>query len=231
VQITCPACKSTLTVRPQVRDRWLTCPRCLTQLMNPNPATQQTASRPASEAIQATPATAPASEAIQATPAAPVADRGSPSRCPGCGDAVEARWTYCPHCNERLSRRQRRPAPVKAEVDIEVRQDARATKIGLTVFLVLVLVGLIGFATFGGFQSMNSSPEAGTVLCIMAVVVSLLIAGCLVGMTRTKSSESKVLYGVLGGVSVMLVIVVGAVLLAFFAISAACANCGKLFRN
>jgi hypothetical protein len=216
LRITCPVCKQTLTARRHVAEAWLSCPNCLTQVQNPYPVEQMASS-----------ALPPTGEAIQAGPP----EGPSPDRCPGCGQPVDAQWRYCPHCNEPLDRRPRQRGPEAAEVDTDIRRDARGTKIGLAIFVPLVLVGVIGFVMVGGLQAAGASPDAGPVLCVMTAVVMAMVAGFIAAMTRSKSTEAKVLYGVFGGLSVVAVIVIGVIVLVFLAIAAACSNCGKMLGH
>jgi hypothetical protein len=209
-RITCSACHQLLTVRRSVKDPWLTCPHCLTQVMNPD------------QAVQATP---PASLSVPSP-------NETNSTCEGCGETVDPGWAYCPHCNKRLRReRLREVAHEKAEVDVEVKRDARATVIGLVVFLPIIAVAAIYFFSSGGIQLTGASPEGGTILLLTVVVVVGLVVGLIALMTRSKSTEAKVLYGVLGGLSITVTITVGFILLVLAAISAACANCGQPRRR
>src|SRR6202035_2436412 len=128
LRITCPKCNKLLTVRRTVKDPWLTCPHCLTQVMNPH------------QAVQATPP-APLSEPA---PNAPI------STCTNCGKSVDPGWAYCPHCNERLrGKRLREVAPERADVDVEVKRDARGAVIGLAVFLPIIAIAAIYFFSSG----------------------------------------------------------------------------------
>jgi hypothetical protein len=164
---------------------------------------------------------------VQATEPLPSA---ASATCPACGKGTEPQWTYCPHCNERLRRTRRPVAPAKAELDAEARSDGRGTGIGLACFLPVVFAGIILFFVVGGPQLTGASPEGGFILLATVGVVAALVVGFIALMTRTQSRESKVLYGLLGGLSVAVVVVVGGAFLVVAAIAASCANCGKMFR-
>jgi hypothetical protein len=204
LRMTCPACRQMLGVEEGVSEPWLTCPHCLTQVMNP---WQQ---------VTATPPPAPAH-----TAAPP-----GPPRCPVCGSRdVEGRH-YCPHCNADL-RGGKQTRTAGAALDREVKRDAQGSVFSLGVFLVLAVGGLILFLGLGGVQAFANSPNHAGPPLVMGLVVTLLLAGGFALLAGPRSPEQKVLSGFLGGFTIALVLFVAFVF-------AACANftatCGGLLQ-
>lgn len=74
-ETTCPSCGNVLSVPESVTKRWLTCPRCLASVGNPNVLLPPEGVTPAPEPI-----------------------------CPGCGRRVEPGWRVCPSCEAPLGR-------------------------------------------------------------------------------------------------------------------------------
>jgi hypothetical protein len=203
-RITCPACNKTLLVASDAKDSWLTCPHCLTQVMNPWLQ------------VTSTPPPAPAH-----TPVPP-----ETPRCPGCGRDVDASWRFCPQCNADL-RGSKRTRTAGEELDIEVKRDTQGSVFSLGVFLFLAVGGLILFLSLGGVQEFANSPNQAGPYLVMGLVVALLLAGGFALLAGPRSPGQKVLSGFLGGFTIALVLIVALVL-------ASCANfaatCGGLLR-
>ena len=210
-EITCPSCHKLLSMEWQVTDTALTCPSCLAPIANPRVA------------VQATPL-APHSEPTTAT-------------CPGCGETVQPGWTYCPHCNERLYSPPPRPvARGKAELDVDVQRDARASKICLIIFLLLVtpcIIFLFLYAVtpverttlFGSrlpAQAPAQSSGGPGVLAVTLIVAGLLVAGTIVLIRHASSTAARAIAVSLGTFSVVVVLLMGLCALAL----ASCTICG-----
>jgi hypothetical protein len=169
-RLTCPGCQHVLRVPAGSRDRWLTCPRCLSPVANPEAVVPG--------AIQAeAPARPPAAAAhgIQAEPITP--SPAPPGQCPHCGHEVQPRWLFCPYCEEPLAGRGRRRA---AGMDVDVRRDSHATGGCLVLLAVLGALG-IGLLFLSGLQLLGQG-QAGLLvalavgLCVLALISATIVA-------------------------------------------------------
>src|SRR4051794_35068931 len=113
----CVKCGHSLRIANDVGQPWLTCPRCLTELMNPRTTGLAAGPAPAPPAPAAEPAAAP-----QVLPV---------HTCPTCGEGVQPAWRYCPFCHASLQRGPRRPPDELADAD--VRWDSGVAGVGLGV--------------------------------------------------------------------------------------------------
>jgi hypothetical protein len=154
-----------LGVEQGVAGAWVTCPHCLTQVMNP---WQQ---------VTATPAPGPAQ-----TTAPP-----GPPRCPECGRDVEANWRFCPHCNGDLrGRKETRSAG--AAVDVEVKRDAVGSASGLSFLAMIVLLGFLVFLCGGGGQIAFRGAGTWTEpLVLLLLLIGLITAGTLALKSRSRN--------------------------------------------
>ena len=94
--VDCPECKTRLRVAEGTRAPFLSCPRCLARVANPQAAVDASAS--------------------------PVA--AVPLTCPACTKPVEAVMLFCPHCEEPL--REYRNEPVDGTVRRDSRRTSVA---------------------------------------------------------------------------------------------------------
>jgi hypothetical protein len=190
-----------LYVDQGVFDAWLTCPRCLTQVMNPN------------QAVQAAPTATPAN----------VPPRADTPTCAECGEAVDPRWTYCPYCNESLRRRSPQRAAERAAVDAEVKWDSRGAAVALGIFGLLVLCAGAAFLGTGGGQLLSASGEG----LVGVVVLVVLVGGFAALMAGSPSAGTKALSGVMLGCSVALLILLCAVFAFVASVLETCSKCGR----
>jgi hypothetical protein len=151
--VPCPRCRLTLDVDPDAPGRWLTCPRCLCSIDNPNVL-------------------------VSAEPAPAVEERPETSvrrTCPWCDRAVEPDWRTCPYCDRLLRRhsRGRRLPPA----DAEARPDMTGTWVGIGILGGLAVLGLGVLVGFGGDLA-RASDDGWRLLAAGAVLVVLLAVGC-----------------------------------------------------
>jgi hypothetical protein len=226
-KVTCPVCHSTLRIPEGVAGRWVSCPRCLASILNPEPSPAG-AFRP---------------------------EEPSRTTCPWCGERVEAAWRVCPYCEESLQpggqasgvvileQEQRSPSPVSRRtrarrpgvpVDREVQQDTKGVLIGLGVMTAMILLGILIFAGLGGGDLVGASKE-GPFILGMGILFLGAIGVCVFALVaKTPSSGGKVLSGLLGGLAVGATVALSVTLLAIcaffsFVISVldTCTKCGR----
>jgi hypothetical protein len=149
-QATCSWCKRKLWIDDGSRSATLTCPSCLAKIK--------------SSSLQTAISTAPAT---------------TPSVCPRCGNALQAGWKVCPHCQIDLrSMRRRKPG---SSLDADVRCDNSATFLGIFVVALMLGVG-IGIAMFGYMGRWQNplliaavSTLGSAFFCTMVSVVFLIV--------------------------------------------------------
>src|SRR4051812_1300296 len=136
-EVTCPRCNHVLRIPAGARDRWLTCPRCLASVGNPNVL------------VTAAPPAPPVDRPL------PPPEEGAGERdCPGCGRAVSRSWRLCPFCEEPL--RGAAPPPRGGSLDDEVRGDSRVVGIGLIALGLLGACGIVLFLCGGGLNGLKA---------------------------------------------------------------------------
>jgi Double zinc ribbon len=179
----CPSCKHRLLIPEETAGVWLTCPRCLTTIRNPND--------------QVTAAPSGAAPAVE--------DR--PRSCPGCGRAVEPGWRSCPHCEEPL--RRKRPPREPLPLERNVHRDTQSGTVAAIILGCLLLAGVVIFLGFGGPALVGASKEGPAILMVGGGLIAAVVIGCIVialtGRSRGASIASSVVGGVvLGGGLVLL---------------------------
>jgi hypothetical protein len=199
-QVTCPSCQNRLVVFPDDLERWLTCPRCLTSVGNPNVL-------------------------LTTEPVSPASELEAPRQrlCPSCDRPVESGWRACPFCEEPLRRARpaRRPG---SDVDIDVRRDSNGGIIVAAVLGGLLLLGVVMFFAMDGPKLVGSSKDGPTVLAVGVVILGLVVGGCVAIAIGVKKKEATLVSGILGGAAVGTGIVLLFVLLACLSIVAAIDN-------
>jgi hypothetical protein len=179
--VTCPRCKHRLAVAADAAGMWLTCPRCLASVANPN--------------LLAVP-TEPADVASRDgdRPAPP--PRRPPDECPSCGRRVEPGWRSCPWCEQPLDRPARRPRLRSADDDL--RLDTAGATAGLTVLIVFCVLGLVSLLVLGG--PFLREPGAGGYFAVGIVGLLVLGVGC--GVAASRGGAGGTTAAVLGSVGV-----------------------------
>jgi hypothetical protein len=201
--IGCPECQARLRVPEEEANQQLTCPRCLAKVDNPNAGIRS---------------------------GAPPREVQPPTReaglCPRCGEAIQPRWRYCPACDLEL--RRRKPRPKARTVDQETGFDTGLIGGGLILMGLLGVLGAIAFLLTGGLDHGSNSTSSGF-LVFWAGIFILPLVGIVLTFTG-KKSRKNVAFGVLGGVTIGLVVLgipLAFVLAVIIAIFSACSNgCG-----
>src|SRR5262245_4343867 len=143
-RVTCVRCKQEVRIPRELRDRWLTCPRCLASI--PNPALSDVAA-----------GRAPAPAAPDTPPPAVLQPRER--SCPDCGRPVESSWRYCPHCDAPLE--EGAFLGPKDTLEGDVRRDTSAVGIGLGLLGLLGGGGMIFYYCGGGLSCGRARGGAG----------------------------------------------------------------------
>ncbi|MCI0465260.1 MAG: zinc ribbon domain-containing protein [Gemmataceae bacterium] len=186
-RVTCTRCQHVLHVPGDIRDRWITCPRCLSSV--PNPGFSDVAPGPA-------PAGAPAQ------PPPPEVLLVTERSCPDCGNPVEPSWRYCPHCDEPLDH----PAPVRRRgtAESDVRFDTGVVGVGVGVLGMLGGLGMVVFYCGGGLRGVDSKTgaenAAGAGMVVGLVLFGLVIVGMILG-GQGRQPGTRVTSLVLGGIA------------------------------
>ena len=198
-ETTCPSCGNVLSVPDTVTKRWLTCPRCLASVGNPNVLLP-------SEGV--TPAPRPAASADLAPPE-PV--------CPACGRRVEPGWGVCPNCRAPLGRTP--AAPRAADADDEAVGDTRSVGLILVVLGLLGSLGVVFFLCAGGTQQWTDAKHAAAIAFFVAfVLLAVVVAGMSISATGRRVA-GRVLSMALGATAIVLL--TGIFILAAFVYSVA----------
>jgi hypothetical protein len=154
--VACPRCSSQLRVAADA-GRWLTCPRCLASVGNPD--------------VFHLPTEPPAEPALRTEPE----PREATDTCPGCGRDVSPLWRHCPFCSAALGGRRElprmRPAP-----DDDVRPDSKGTAVGLAILGSLGFVGVFLLLWVGSAPATYA--DLSWVLYLAVGVVVLVAGGC-----------------------------------------------------
>jgi hypothetical protein len=196
-EIECARCGTTLRVAPDETDRWLTCPRCLASVANPNRA----------EAVTDRPA--PVLEAV---------DDG----CPECGSPVQPGWRRCPHCESPL---YRPPIRRVRSLDHEVKRDSSTALVVTAVMGGLLLTGVIMFFATGAAALMAGAPdELKGILVLVGAIMLAVVAGVIALVWTNRNPTTSILGGVLGTLSLTLGGILIGMLLVIIAIIATCAS-------
>jgi hypothetical protein len=190
-EITCPVCRHTLSVAGDVRMSWITCPRCLTEVMNPQ------------HHVSASPPTA-----ALPVPVVPMREREPDEpRCPECGEAVKLSWRYCPNCDAPLGRG--RTIRQVTSVEQDVRRDTGLAGGGLVLLGLLGGVGIVLFLCGGGLNEVRSRSQAQGIAGIATVIGVVLFGAVVAGMVqagRAKSSGSHVATTVAGAFAIVILV-------------------------
>jgi zinc-ribbon domain len=206
-EATCLRCKHVLRVSPDVQAKWLTCPRCLASVGNPNVL------------LPAEPPPSPVT-----TEPAPRESSPEELSCPRCGRPVGPDWRVCPACETPL-RRSQSLGPV-APVDDEVRRDSNGAAVVGGILAGFLALGLILFFAMGGMQIVSNVPDALPVLVLGVVALVVVAVGVVVLVGSSRSRTVTVAGGLMGG----LVVGGGIVLLIVLLFCMAIVNvltCGK----
>jgi hypothetical protein len=116
--------------------------------------------------------------------------RGSaPAHCPECGREMEANWRYCPLCNADL-RGSKQTRTGGAEVDIDIKRDAKGSVVGLGCLTVFGVIGVVSLC-FGGLGLVAASLNDPNFLLAGVVVLALLAAGLGGLVIGSKARESR----------------------------------------
>jgi hypothetical protein len=198
-EATCPSCGNVLDVPTSVAKRWLTCPRCLASVGNPQVLLPPDGVTPA-------PPPAP--------PPGPAADEAV---CPACGRRVERGWRVCPSCEEPLGRRA--VALRTADADDEAVGDTKGVGLILVVLGLLGAVGVIFFLCGGGADRMSDAKHTAAIAFFVTfVLLGLVVAGMSISATGRKVA-GRVLSMALGAAAIVLL--TGVFILAAFVYSVA----------
>lgn len=200
-EVTCPSCKNRLLVPPGSTEKWLTCPRCLCSIGNPNVLITSDAPH------------VPEPRAVE-----PAEEPRPPRTCPSCEQPVERGWRFCPYCEEEL-RRPRRSSKAAALED-DVTQDTTGGMVVAIVLGGLLLLGIIVFFVMDGPRILSKSKD-GWVFGVGGVVLVLVLIGSVAVAIKSRNKTASLVSGVVGGVTFGVGLVGLVVLLACLAIMAA----------
>jgi hypothetical protein len=190
-EVVCSSCKQRLRVPADAAEKWLTCPRCLASVGNPNVLV--TAEAPAAPA------------ALPAGPAdifpGPAEQQPASRTCPNCSRLVERDWRFCPYCEEDLQRP--RAAGKASSLDRDIKRDTQVGCGMIGVLGAMLGVGIIVFVLSDGPRVLAGRPDALGGFLVWTVIVGLLVVGCVVGAFRTHSKAGSVAFGIFGGLAFM----------------------------
>jgi hypothetical protein len=204
--IRCVACGHQLLVGNDDRP-WLTCPRCLTELMNPR-ASPVSAAPPPPQG----PAPVPPAEPVTI----PV--------CPECGLDVRPEWRFCPGCNASLRRRRGGRLPPEPWLERDVRRDTTGTLVSLLTLGALLVAGVIAFLVMDGLSLVDASREGPVVLMVALLVIGAITVGVVVLAFAAKGRTTRMVSSAVGGAAVMITVAASVGLLLMFAVCAGIAN-------
>ncbi len=203
-ETSCFRCRHTLSVSPDAQNLWLTCPRCLASVGNPNIVL------PTEPPPSGTPS-APTSVEVQPSP--PESITGA-TTCRSCGREVDPVWRACPYCERPL--RSARPEQVRASLDAEVGRDSRGTNFVALALGAILLLGVVLFVVIGGPMMVQSGTEPGQVLLVGVMAIGAFIGGVIAlaigARAQAVSTASSVVGGLVVGVGLALLIVFVALL-------------------
>ena len=206
-QVKCEACGGLLRVPDDAKEDWITCPRCLANVANPNRATAA-ALTPGGSSTAIT-------EGYPVSP--PVAT--PPRTCPACGKPQNAEWRFCPYCKYGGVGRSVRRGSLSADHD--VRRDTKGTGCGLIGLAVLGAIGL-ALSLLPSFGFATDLHSIGPLVPITLVV--LVLAGVATGtmFARTRANPSartvgRVIFGTLVGAGVLALVILAGLVFLFIA--------------
>jgi hypothetical protein len=188
-RITCPACRHVLTITEDVKDAWLTCPRCLAKVVNPGALVRG----------QRPPGSGPTPREESSLAASPT--------CPHCDKPVQPSWRRCPFCEAPL-RPQRRSKPIRT-ADSDVRRDTGLIGGGLVLVGLLGGLGIIFFLCGGGLNQMKASEirDVGVFTGILGVVLLSAVVGGIVLAAMGKNLGLRIGGTVVGAAAVVALVV------------------------
>lgn len=171
----CPSCRHSLVVDPHSTERWLTCPRCLATVGNPNVL-------------------------VQGEPGPPIQSSGpevSSSLCPECDQPVRPGWRFCPFCEAPLGMRHKR----EPALENQVKGDNVGSWIGAGLLLFMLLAGVILFFAYDGprlFAEVHGDSSA--VFGVPLVVAALVVVASIVVLLASKKHTVRLIFGIFGGI-------------------------------
>jgi hypothetical protein len=202
-ELTCQSCGNPLRIPRGLPGRWLTCPRCLASLGNPDVLDDPQARRePGRE-----PREAPADQ---------------PRPCPACGRPVEREWRSCPFCEEPLRARPERRR--QRSIEDQIKRDSGVGLLVGGLLLLLLGVGAVCFFGFGGFEMVLKSPSGVSVLLFLAALAGLVGGGGAALMVPGQRPGQRAMVGFLSGLGIILAGLVLCALATVFVVFQACAR-------
>jgi hypothetical protein len=212
-EATCFSCRRVLHVSADAQGRWLTCPRCLASVGNPN--VLLTAEPPPVGA----PPPAPASVEVQTQLPESITRA---TTCPSCSREVDPVWRACPYCQSSL--RAARPEQTHASLDAEVARDSRGTNFVAITLGALLLLGVILFVAIGGPMMVQSGTDPGQVLLVGLLAIGAFVGGVIALAVGARPRAVNPVFGVVGGLVVGVGVALLVVFVAFLTIAAAVTN-------
>jgi hypothetical protein len=212
-EATCFSCRQVLHVSADAQGRWLTCPRCLASVGNPNVLL------PTEPPPTGAPPPAPASVEVQTQ--LPETTTGA-TTCPSCGREVDPVWRACPYCESSL--REARPKLSYGSLDAEVGRDSRGTNFVAIALGALLILGVVLFVVIGGPMMVQSGTNVGQVILVGLLALGAFVAGVIALAVGARHQAVTAVSGVLGGLVVGVGVVLLVVLVACMTIAAAITN-------
>lgn len=198
-EVTCPTCHHQLLIPDSAAGRWLTCPRCLASVGNPN-VLLPGAITPAEGGTPRTEPPAPPPRESIPPPAGGV--------CPWCNREVESSWRVCPHCEGPLRGAGRQRALRSA--DEEVRGDSKGVGIGLIGLGLVGGLGILILVCGGGLSALglgNTRQVVGVAFMASIVLLGLVIVGMSLSAAG-RETAGRMVGAMLGGLAVALLVLV-----------------------
>jgi hypothetical protein len=181
----CPGCKVRLIIRERVRTAFITCPRCLVAVTNPNAATATRNCPRCQRAITAgLGACVFCGERLSPGGAAAAGVPSSAAVCAVCAEQLPRHAGNCPVATSSTPEREQ--AWRSSRADEDQREDSTVTNIFAWTVAVMMVMGVV--SSFGAF--------AGLVLGFI-LFVALATAG-------GDAMSTLVLVGVLGFVALLI---------------------------
>jgi hypothetical protein len=181
-ELSCPRCRCRLRCSEEVEARWLTCPRCLASVPNP-------------ERRDGVYAVEPAAPTIPLAEVEPVRQT-----CPECGRVAEFAWQVCPYCEHRL-----RPGPRRRgshlPPDVDATRDGDRVRIGLIALGALMVFAVILFFLAGGGETLRRARTPADVVVVGLVLLAAFVGGLLTMGAGSGNPQARWLMRVLGCLS------------------------------
>lgn len=210
----CASCKSMLRIPDNLRNPWLTCPRCLAKVMNPGSLAE--GSQAPSVCPQCRRNNSPkAARCIYCgvdllvqviAPAAPAAS--DMMRCPYCAEDIPRSSRWCPRCKEKLT-----ATGSYRLVDDVVQKDS--TFIGRA----MIPFAIVGAWGVGMFLLSADTGLGGPAKPFMGIAFVVVVA---LGFVLNSMKENKAATGIgrliLGGLAAAGAVVAAGLVLAFAAL-------------